>query len=645
MTNAADQTQPRDPKALPPCDLVLRGGITSGVIYPGTVARLARSYRFVNVGGASAGAIAAAVTAAAELGSQTGNQRAFDQVEGLAGALSGGAHGTSLRTLFAPAPELRLLDRVLWLLLEPWTWGTRLAAALFVIVAFGGLVAPFAIHFQPFGLSPYLFLGLYVLLLGTLAVVGDRLIRRQIWRGLPAAGFGICPGTQPDLANTREAHATKGALSDWLHATIQEVAGRDVGWADDRSARTKPVTLGDLGAAPVMPIRLVLTTTNLTQQLPHHFPFLERERGELYFREDELRRVLPKDVVAWLVHASEGTLDVDVTPEEPGTYHPLPAPEDLPILLGVRLSLSFPGLIAAVPLWAIDRGLPGSTGTPKRLRRCWFSDGGITSNFPISVFDAPLPTRPTFCVNLTEAAPERAEADYVWLPESNGVGYGGRFPGGRIATLLDFVGAISTTARNAHENELMLMPGYRERIVEVATGPGEGGLNLAMPPEVIQGLSERGAEAAEALVARFHAPASEAISAGWESQRWVRLRSTMDALERFLAELDRTWQAPSAQAAPFGDVRAGWSPGDAVWRPTRYPWCDADTAQAAGTALDAVLEAARTMAAARETLPPPNAAIFDRALEGVGDAPKPRLGLQMRPWRSAPAPRPEARIG
>ena len=91
MTSMAHQIKPRDPKALPPCDLVLRGGITSGVIYPGTVAHLARSYRFVNVGGASAGAIAAAVTAAAELGSQTGNARAFDQVEGLAGALSGGA--------------------------------------------------------------------------------------------------------------------------------------------------------------------------------------------------------------------------------------------------------------------------------------------------------------------------------------------------------------------------------------------------------------------------------------------------------------------------------------------------------------------------------------------------------------------------
>jgi len=44
------------------CDLVMKGGITSGIVYPNAVLSLAREYRFKSIGGTSAGAIAAAVT-------------------------------------------------------------------------------------------------------------------------------------------------------------------------------------------------------------------------------------------------------------------------------------------------------------------------------------------------------------------------------------------------------------------------------------------------------------------------------------------------------------------------------------------------------------------------------------------------------
>jgi len=46
------------------CDVVMKGGITSGVVYPSAILRLSQRYRFRNVGGASVGAIAAAATAA-----------------------------------------------------------------------------------------------------------------------------------------------------------------------------------------------------------------------------------------------------------------------------------------------------------------------------------------------------------------------------------------------------------------------------------------------------------------------------------------------------------------------------------------------------------------------------------------------------
>ncbi len=41
------------------CDLVMKGGITSGVIYPRLVAKLSKTYNFRSIGGTSAGAIAA----------------------------------------------------------------------------------------------------------------------------------------------------------------------------------------------------------------------------------------------------------------------------------------------------------------------------------------------------------------------------------------------------------------------------------------------------------------------------------------------------------------------------------------------------------------------------------------------------------
>src|SRR5689334_9432276 len=50
------------------CDLVMKGGITSGVVYPNAVLALSQEFRFKSIGGTSAGAIAAAATAAAAMG-------------------------------------------------------------------------------------------------------------------------------------------------------------------------------------------------------------------------------------------------------------------------------------------------------------------------------------------------------------------------------------------------------------------------------------------------------------------------------------------------------------------------------------------------------------------------------------------------
>jgi len=66
-----------------------------------------------------------------------------------------------------------------------------------------------------------------------------------------------------------------------------------------------------------------------------------------------------------------------------------------------------------------------------------------------------------------------------------------------------FFGALFDSARNWGDTELMAMPGYRDRVVHVKLAEDEGGLNLSMPPKIIEALGERGERAGELLAGRF----------------------------------------------------------------------------------------------------------------------------------------------
>ena len=94
------------------CDVVMKGGITSGIVYPSTVCRLAEIYRFVNIGGTSAGAIAAAATAAAEYRRAPGSGEGFEKLSRLPAFLAAKPNGskhTNLFRLFQPDPAVHIL--------------------------------------------------------------------------------------------------------------------------------------------------------------------------------------------------------------------------------------------------------------------------------------------------------------------------------------------------------------------------------------------------------------------------------------------------------------------------------------------------------------------------------------------------------
>src|SRR5260221_12337851 len=106
------------------CDIVLKGGITSGVVYPLALVSLAEKYRFSNIGGTSAGAIAAAAAAAAEYGRHAENA-GFDRLAKIPDEI-----GPNLLSMFQPTPALKPLFDIFVAALKAKTKAGRLIAAV-----------------------------------------------------------------------------------------------------------------------------------------------------------------------------------------------------------------------------------------------------------------------------------------------------------------------------------------------------------------------------------------------------------------------------------------------------------------------------------------------------------------------------------
>ena len=74
------------------------------------------------------------------------------------------------------------------------------------------------------------------------------------------------------------------------------------------------------------------------------------------------------------------------------------------------------------------------------------------------------------------------------MPSKNATGIASAARFNTFDGLVGFFGALFDTARNWGDTELMAMPGYRDRVVHVKLAEDEGGLNLSMPPKIIEAL-------------------------------------------------------------------------------------------------------------------------------------------------------------
>ena len=327
--------------------------------------------------------------------------------------------------------------------------------------------------------------------------------------------------------------------------------------------------------------------------------------------------------------------DAELTREFLAPLRPLPPPSQLPVVVAARMSLSFPILLSAVPLHRIDWSREENQRLDAAWRQwrsageqgerpaehptaevCWFTDGGASSNFPVHFFDAPLPRRPTFAINLRPFHPDHPETqeqgDNVWMVPSATGGqlawwYALPAAGGLFdRRLAAFLGNIVRTMQNRVDDAQLRMPGVRDRVVHVSLSDTEGGMNLTMAPATITTLTQRGRAAGAKLVRRFGEERAPDEPLSWRDHRWTRLRSAMPAVAELLANVAEAFDAPPDGGAPgYRDLlAAGHGPPYTMTAARR---------EVAGVAFDRVVELGNDLAAAQDAFdadrpqPPPGA--------------------------------------
>ena len=506
------------------CDLIMKGGITSGIVYPHAITEIAGKYRLRNIGGTSAGAIGAVIAASAEYRRQSAppgqENDGFSAICSIPDEL-----GQDLQSLFQPTGKLQsLYDILIALINAPKGRNKALvflqAAAMaykgtaVLFAAPGLLIAAYA-YWNDYGLGAIAF-GLLLALVVLIAAVAFR-IYKNIADDLPENDFGLCTGL-------RTQDTAVPAFTDWMADQIDRVAGK-IG--PDGSAM-KPLTIGDLKKYG---IGIASMTTDLSSNRPYQLPLRTKIH---YFSQSEFRRLFPQRVVDYLVEKGEKRQSANK--DEPQDLYRLPVGDDFPVLLVARMSLSFPGLISAVPLYRVDytRTQGGCVQAP--MKRCIFSDGGISSNFPIHFFDALVPSRPTFGIALTGYEAERHgenQASRTSLPQKPLTN--SDTPVFPVTGITGFLSSIVNTAKDWQDSLQSLLPGYSERIVQIRLDDAsEGGLHLTMDADTIKRISMYGRQAGKLVANEF----------SFDEHRYRRAISSLPAMEGLLDKFSANYDAP-----------------------------------------------------------------------------------------------------
>ena len=247
-----------------------------------------------------------------------------------------------------------------------------------------------------------------------------------------------------------------------------------------------------------------------------------------------------------------------------------------------------------------------------------FSDGGISSNFPMHLFDGLLPLWPTFGINLEAVLPGFPD-EMLYLPTRCRDGFADtwtRFDGAPkpASRLGGFLFSIIGTMQNWNDNALSRMPGVRDRIVRLRLNDDEGGFNLDMDRQLIERIAMRGRDAAVKLIERYVPQENAAASApGWDQQRWIRRDVLIDALKERMAGLAQALRPSIPHASSYQELTARA-------QATAPPCHDHALTPEQVRSLDALTYALQDVAAA-----------FSKSAEDYPNAPVPQPELRVRP--------------
>jgi predicted acylesterase/phospholipase RssA len=588
------------------CDLIMKGGTTSGVIYPKAILRLSEGlgdkpgYDFVNIGGTSAGAIAATFAAALQYAinkparsdtPDAARSRFRERTDKL-------TEPYFLLNLFRPTNTTRELFEVFLCFLEKrkvirllracWR-AAKLSVSLISIGFFLAITGLISILLGYFDLIPMYLAGLGIwcgLWLTALGVIFFFVALLKLVPGyikqLESNNHGFVKGTHHAEAPLRGS-GDYPVLCDWIEESLRHIANMG----------SRCLTFEDLEDDEVK-VTLRLLTSNSSQNLSYVLPLDETEW--LIFDKKEFSDYFPDNVIKELTGEAnaeekstrqsriEARTGKNITLTEGLFFLPT---KKLPLVVAARMSLSFPILFSAVPLYTIPAELM-VTPQEQPLRKSQlilnhFTDGGLSSNLPVHFYDKWMPLKPTFCLNLSswegnKSRPSTVKAvraavkaedvagkayTFNLLPSKNSseteqlvmgdqtlppstcstVKSGSESVSARITLLgtqeiwqpdqfsTERLGAyivnLFSTTQNNRDNENMRLPSVRDRVVSIALdNRKEGGLNLTMDQTTVTFLTDLGEEAAQRLLNCFD----------FEKHQWVRAHVLVPPL---LAGFDR----------------------------------------------------------------------------------------------------------
>ncbi len=482
------------------------------------------------------------------------------------------------------------------------------------------------------------------LLLGLLLTLG------MGWRLIKAVrenDYGLCRGFSKgdpgQLVNWLHASIQKAAgLLETEPLTFAHLEGRP-----ELSQAIESTKIRCVEARSAIKLRMI--TTCLSHGRPYTFPHYQ---NRFYFDPDELRMYFPESVVKWMIRpggvealevqcraigfvVADGKLLCPIFPDTRGkgsnidreelsfyslatepksgheslkkiqvssalraiaekkTYYKLPTNGLLPILVATRLSLSVPVLFSSVCLYSKDhqRRFVVDGDRLSVAERVHFTDGGVSSNFPIHLFDALLPKHPTLAINLATFPPQARPNDTDKVASDSpdyGIGYARENASGASVerwyrfepqlgkkNFVGLLGAIFESARNWTDTVQLRLPGFRDRIVDIYLTDEEGGFNLDMDATLIAKIAERGRLAGQNLRDRFQPAESYQYETNWRNHLWIRYRVAMFLLSRQLNQfreilgdsgyqelLDPTTELPSYKFQS-AELKPSWN-GDPV---------------------------------------------------------------------------------